>query len=67
MTDREKLLALLAEFDIHPLQKDRNELTFDRNEVSLVAGSGNVGGYDGFEATFIFDEQGKFQHLHIWE
>jgi len=62
MTDREKLLALLANFGLAP---DVPEVV--GGEVSLIAKEGGVQGYDGFHCTFSFDDYGAFTRVGIWE
>jgi hypothetical protein len=72
MTDREALEQLLERFGLaavplgHKLD-GRGEARDIPSWVELHAGYGNVEGYSGFHATFMFDDDGSFQELHIWE
>ena len=59
MTHKDKLEALLKEFDIEPVIKGNN--------VILEEGVGNVDGYSGFITQFEFDDNGKFLRVGAWE
>jgi hypothetical protein len=59
MTDREKLLLLLSQFNLQP--------EVDGLSVSLVAKRGGVMGHNGFECTFQFSNQGSFEGVWVWE
>lgn len=64
LTDREKFLALMRDFEIEPEQK---ETTRKHPVISLIAEEGGVQGYSGFTTDFEFDEEGKFVSVHVWE
>lgn len=64
MTDREKLLALLAEFGITPAPNNEPDTEFD---VDLQAQVGGVAGYDRFRCVFTFNEDGAFDGVGVWE
>lgn len=67
MTDRQKWEKFLRSFDI-PFELERQhgspglEIT-----VKDSRDNGTVQGYDGFAATVVFDESGKFERLRLWE
>lgn len=65
MTDHEALEQLLRRFGITPGRTDYDDPP--PHSVFLVAKQGGVGGYKGFFAQFAFDDDGKFEHLAIWE
>lgn len=66
MTDREKLLELLASFNITPV--DPVDAGYGKTDaVVLQAHHGNVEGYYDFMAVFTFDEHGNFLKAGIWE
>ena len=78
MTDKEALLELLKRFEIVPEigrftperlphQPVDVELPPPLDEVSLVAKQGKVEGYHGFRTDFVFDLDGKFQGVGVWE
>jgi hypothetical protein len=69
MTDREALLALLKRFELTPHERNDGKALppVAERQITLAAKHGGVEGYSGFEATFDFDESGKFQRLSIWE
>jgi hypothetical protein len=60
MTDKEKLLELLAGFGVQP------DLT-DDTAVVLHAGRGAVEGYVGFYCEFVFYPDGSFSHVGVSE
>lgn len=65
MTDKEKLLALLAEFGVEPVIDSTN---YTPASVVLEGGTkGLVRGYSGFFCEFEFSENGKFQRVGVWE
>ena len=64
MTDLEKFLALMRDFEIEPEQK---ETTQKHAVISLIAKEGGVQGYAHFTTDFEFDEGGKFVSVHVWE
>lgn len=70
-TQRDRLLALLADFGIEPavagtVRRGAFHVA-EGEEVLLEAHHGNVDGYSGFFARFEFDEAGKFESLSVWE
>jgi hypothetical protein len=71
MTDKEKLLALLASFGIEPYLNNGDYSHYKTvgavSEVTLLAQSGGVEGYSNFFTEFTFDKDGKFVNVGIWE
>ena len=59
MTDREKLKALLTEFDV--------EFEEEGNDVVCREGKRNIDGYGQFVTVFKFDAEGKFLIMGAWE
>lgn len=71
-TQRERLVALLAEFGITPLNAADDDWTrFDAEDtardVILYADAGGVEGYGSFYARFEFDDAGQFKTVGVWE
>ncbi|MCW2725872.1 MAG: hypothetical protein JWN35_2793 [Frankiales bacterium] len=66
MTQRERLLALLAEFGITPAPVEDFEMR-DPHDVVVAAKHGGVEGYSGFECVFTFDAEGRFVCVGVWE
>lgn len=67
MTDREALEQLLQRFGLTPYAESGVPAWPGPHDVVLTAKHGRVEGYDGFNAWFQFDENGKFQRLDIAE
>jgi len=59
MTDKQKLLILLDEFELGYTDEDNN--------IVLREGNENVIGRGGYEATFIFKNDNKFDALKIFK
>lgn len=72
MTDRDKLLALLGEWDV-PWQQDDPLPDNDAVVLITVGGWGlkrdsdKITGYGGFYTTFEFDADGMFVRMGAWE
>jgi hypothetical protein len=64
VTQRERLLELLAEFGIEPAANDEPDTEHD---VTLRAHEGGVYGWNGFLCTFEFDDTGAFKSVGVWE
>lgn len=67
MTDREKLLALLADFGVTPTQFADVWRGEPMEFVTLEAQEGGVQGYSYFECQFAFTKDGTFQSVGVWE
>jgi hypothetical protein len=63
MTQKEKLLALLREFDVTP----GTVADGDERLVTLAAHRGNVEGYGGSECIFSFRPDGSFNYVAVVE
>lgn len=66
MKDVDKLKALLDEFGVHYREEEFNgdlhiEIHADDED------KGKNGGYTGFVSAYVFDKDGKFQIVEIWE
>lgn len=59
MTDKQKLMILLDEFQLG--------YTNENNNIVLREGNENVIGRGGYEATFIFEEDNAFDALKIYK
>jgi len=59
MTDKQKLLILLNDFQLG--------YTDEGNNIVLKEGNENVIGRDGYRATFIFEEDNAFDALKIYK
>ncbi|MBU3183075.1 hypothetical protein [Clostridium psychrophilum] len=57
MTDKQKLLGLLDDFELG--------YTDENNSIVLKEGNENVIGRDGYAATFIFEKNNAFDALKI--
>ncbi|MBU3159488.1 hypothetical protein KPL37_06930 [Clostridium frigoris] len=57
MTDKQKLLILLDDFELGYTNED--------NSIVLKEGNENVIGRDGYGATFIFQKDNSFDALKI--
>lgn len=70
MTDKEKLLHLLAEFGIDSFERvseDKIEIEIDVPAQRELRAHGKVRGYSGFMNEFVFDKDGNFVYMGIWE
>lgn len=66
MTDRDRLLGLLNDFGITPVDPAKH--SYPACDVILEAEEGGVKGYYDFIVVFSFDnESGKFLEAGIWE
>ena len=63
MSDKEKLEKLLNEFGIGFIEEKENKKTY----IVCEEGFNKVFGYTGFAARFIFDKNGKFYRMVIYE
>ena len=61
MTDKERLIELLTSFGI-PFRKEPFTI-----ECKTDAGGDKITGYSGFYTEFMFDVDGKFEKMGIWE
>lgn len=59
MTDKQKLLILLDNFELG--------YTNEKNNIILREGNENVIGRGGYGATFIFEEDNSFDALKIYK
>ncbi|MGH4137797.1 hypothetical protein [Clostridium sp.] len=59
MTDKQKLLILLDDFELGYTDEDNN--------IVLREGNENVIGRGGYETTFIFEEDNSFDALKIYK
>ena len=59
MTDKQKLLILLDDFQLGYTDEDNN--------IVLKEGNENVIGRNGYGATFIFEEDNSFDALKIYK
>ena len=66
MTDREKLIALLAEFGVGFEQGGVPGIR-GNNNVICREGRAKIDGYSMFCTIFEFDEQGQFIKMGAWE
>lgn len=69
-TDKEKLEALLKEFEITPINPDNLMWApgyATGNDLMLASGVGGVEGYSMFYCLFKFDEDGSFKSVGVWE
>lgn len=68
-TQRERLVALLAEFGIQPMDETCRYPApdYDPQAVTLLAHHGGVDGYSSFYAVFEFDDAGQFKTVGVWE
>jgi hypothetical protein len=63
MTDAERFLKLMADFDVAPvIESDVNGSGY-----VLYPGEGGVEGSGGFICEFRFDPAGKFVKVGVWE
>lgn len=71
MKDIEKLTKLFDEFGIKytiDTKEDRWGAKFTVNViVDNDVTDSNVGGYNGFVSSYMFDSDGKFIKVNIWE
>lgn len=66
LTDKQLLEEMLKRFNL-VAQECKEELLDQRQLLTLEAKKGNVKGYRGFVAEFIFDKKDKFLELTIVE
>jgi hypothetical protein len=66
-TQRERLLALFADFGVTPGLPNTADVDHGPNDVILASGEGGVVGYHGFFTLFAFDERGNFVSVGVWE
>lgn len=71
-SQRDRLVALLAEFgvkplDVYTLASARFGPAETARDVILHADIGGVEGYSSFYAVFEFDDEGRFVKVGVWE
>lgn len=63
MTDEERLLALLLDLGLKPDAFEHGHADY----VRLEAGRGGVDGLPGASCDFLFDVNGAFLRVGVWE
>ena len=61
MNDKSRVLAFLHSLGIDAKVDDNGNIPIVAHENT------NVGGYTGFEARFVFNPDGSFHSVRIWE
>jgi hypothetical protein len=70
VTDKEKLVALLQEWDVpfaEELDQGEQVISVGTDTYTLKAISPKVIGYPGFYTAWTFDAEGKFVNVGAWE